>query len=221
VDAGSRYYSVTSCDVLKGSNILLYNRLAEEATLYQQTFGPISYLLVLISAAISVAGVANCSSFPQYVLPFTANALMSIVVCLCLPVPFITQDDRAHFLLTACMGLVYAALSWIRPPPKSPGYAVQCCLHALDTVICCLYRSPETPYAPILCSIFVTLLWTKVFLHCQPQVSRVRCVELNLGVVHVALLAQAGLCPQFVLEEHWPVYAVVGLYISYAVARHC
>ena len=54
-------YSITSCDILQGKYIMVYVKGAETVLLYPQTFGPISYFLILISATISTGAIAYLS----------------------------------------------------------------------------------------------------------------------------------------------------------------
>ena len=154
-------------------------------------------------------------------------------------IPFVTVEDRTHLELTASIGLLFALHALVIADDDATTTAAGChakaaCMHALDTIACAMYRTSETPYAGILCAVFVTLLWIKVFRgqssHWQSShwpsavlllSGCIQWLELQLSVVHVAYLAEVGVRPQFTHAEDWPFYAVVGLYLTYVVARHC
>jgi hypothetical protein len=50
-------YSVTSCDVLHGRLLVVYTKGDETIFVYNQTFGPVAYIFILLSATISVGAI--------------------------------------------------------------------------------------------------------------------------------------------------------------------
>jgi hypothetical protein len=54
-------YSITSCDILYGDYLIVYYKGDERVDVYPHSFGPIAYLLILISATVSTTAIAFLS----------------------------------------------------------------------------------------------------------------------------------------------------------------
>jgi hypothetical protein len=133
---GGGVYSVTACDILQGQHFMVYAKPGRVAV-YPQTFGPIAYFLIIVSATISTGGIAYLSQRAEApkkdsvsivvhqslcdVAPpraylsglFNLNALCSIVVCVGLvgrgATHFHTRVDGVAFGAGALSGLFYVA----------------------------------------------------------------------------------------------------------------
>lgn len=73
-------YSITSCDILQGRYILAYVKGDETVYVYPQTFGPISYFLIIISATISTGAIAFFSKFSQTSTAKSKSERIDVVV---------------------------------------------------------------------------------------------------------------------------------------------
>lgn len=222
-------YTVTACDVLLGTYVLT---LSEGVlSVYRQTFGPMAYLLVLISAAISVAAIASaCGAIEEEgkgLLLFGFNALLSACVCMLVAgvwgVPFHCDSDMQHFWMTAAMCAAYSLLVFRAPRRATRACLIAASLHALDASICALYRTPETPYASILALVFAVRLWSRVFRVCHLLPGAGGLLprgELCVCIAHLGLLVQAGVIPQFQHAEVRRLSRSLSFH-SWLVTDHC
>lgn len=107
-------YSITSCDILQGKMLIVYHKQSKTVIAYPQSFGPIAYLLILLSAAVSTGGITYLTkisangnnaieekqitdvSGASYISMFIImNALSSIVVCAA-----VFAESKIHFHTT-------------------------------------------------------------------------------------------------------------------------
>lgn len=189
----SASYSVTSCDILHGKLLLVYVKGERSVFVYHQTFGPIAYLLILLSATLSTTAIASLSvesgqqpsSHPRSLkdqvhsywtahapLIFDINALCSIVVCALIyirhRVHFHNVEDALVFWLSAASGCAYLIFSFkTKPLQRRRSFEIDGCMYSLETIAIALYRSPETPYVSILAFFMACRIWHKVFLFCH------------------------------------------------------
>lgn len=249
-------YTVTSCDILHGNLLVVYVKGEKSVFLYQQTFGPIAYLLILLSATLSTGAIASLSvdarptSSAAVALPkestglkdqvemywsanapiiFDINALCSIVVC-CLiyirhRVHFHNLEDALVFWLSAGSGCVYILLSFrTETKLRRRSCEIDGCMYSLATIAIALYRSPETPYVSILVFFMACRIWTKVFLFCHgeigPSGTFIIFLDMVISVMNYSLLCEIGLKPQFVLDEVWPFYCALMLFLTYSLIKY-
>lgn len=189
-------YSITSCDILQGKYIIVYVKSAETVLLYSQTFGPIAYFLVLISATISTGAIAYLSK-----APLQAKKNSEVVVVVVMTEVVVVKEDVgqrfvAHALnINACSSIIVCAAIFFRhkiqfhtdedalvfwasvisgliysilvlQSPDSP-FQIDACMYALETISIALYRSPENPYSFILSLFMACRIWEKYFLLCH------------------------------------------------------
>lgn len=249
-------YTVTSCDILHGNLLVVYVKGEKSVFLYHQTFGPIAYLLILLSATLSTGAIASLSvdakatssaavtlqneqqSLKDQVemywtsnapMIFDINALCSIVVC-CLiyirhRVHFHNLEDALVFWLSAASGCIYILLSFkMETKLRRRSCEIDGCMYSLATIAISLYRTPETPYVSILVFFMACRIWTKVFMFCHGVVeatgSFIIFLDMVISVINYNLLCEIGLKPQFVLDDVWPFYCALMLFLTYSLIKY-
>ena len=218
-------YTVTACDVVQGSHILVYRPQTHEVVVLEQTFGPFAYLTVLISATVHICALGRCSSPPSNAAlnfhfldwVFQWNGLLSIVVSVVLYfralLRFHLLEDEVFFMATAALGLVYLALRQDMPE----GY-----IFALSTLATTLYRTHETPYAPIIAYILGYKTIQKVVCLCHGRCTQMapNYADLFLSILHTSIFCEIALEPQCIYREVWPVYYMFHALVCYHIVKY-
>ena len=258
-------HTVTACDVVEGHWVALHTLTSDRMRLVAQTFGPTAYFAVLVQAvgclycatnAAVVMGRRCCSATTTTTTATTANdqvARRSAVAATCLllscvgrdalrPIPFVVSVDRLHFALTclACGLLAACAASTGRT-----GQGGEACVYALMALADAVYRSPENPYAGIVCVVLIVRQWHKalewggvmamlMMLETTTTTTTTTsapttttfswrllgdALDLWLGTLVLCLTAELGVATQCLYAERWPFYAGAAVYIGFAVAH--
>ena len=222
-------YVVSSCDVLNGHLVIMFEPAAQKVFLFSQTFGPMAYFVVLSSSLLCLYGASGevFRKFPNSQMPLLLTSLISmssIASCMFLVlvhgIPFVTVGDETNFWVPGILGVWFAVIGIIK---RETSQVEDSCIFALVTLTVAMYRTPENPYAGILISIIAIKQWKKCFKLCQASSSGGyesfwKQVDLVATTIYLCLLVEVGLIPQFAEPEDWPVYAAIGMYVSFIVA---
>lgn len=160
------------------------------------------------------------------------KSLLPITICASLVfvrIPFPTVQDELHFWLSIMAAVAMAIVAlWLQDQNR----AAEACMYALIVLADAVYRTPENPYASILCILFAIDQWQKVmqkfcFLSLEPSNPHgtagsnnmhVDNMDLLLSTVYMCLTIELGLVPQFNQQEDWPIYAGIGAFATFAAA---
>ena len=123
-------------------------------------------------------------------------------------VPFYTVEDELHFWASVAVAWAMAA--------AQKGDA---CVFALAALADAIYRTPENPYAVILCTMLAIRQWTFV-MRIVAKASRgwQDAADLVVTTLYLCLTLDTGLMPQFTHPEDWPIYGGAGAYVAFAAA---
>jgi hypothetical protein len=214
-EGASTNYTVTACDVLQGTHVLVYEPRTRRLTLRAQTFGPVAYVIVLVSAGIHIGVLAmGPASVSGNWWAFACNGLASIVACAVLyvngEVHFHSWEDDVLFWANGLCALV----SLVRR--KDEAY-----LFALSMMAATLYRTHETPYAPILGYVFGYRTWVQVLQQAQKPASSLWAVwELMLLLTYVSVFCEIAIKPLFIQGGLWRLQLVFHMFITYSLAKY-
>jgi len=236
-------YAVSSCDVLNGHVVIIYEPASRRISIVPQTFGPMSYSLIIVSSLVFLFGASSAEekskmAVHHQVIVFSVFSVITSLMALVLAkgIPFLTMGDEVNFWAPACISLLYTLLTFINQNcdnndnnifnnNNNNGFGVRVndsCIYALTTIAVALYRTPETPYVAIIVSILAIKQWQKIFECCHSggNILLFKQLDIIFTTIHLCMIIEVGLVPQFAEIEDWPVYAAVGTYITFTVALY-
>ena len=228
----SELYTVTACDVVQGRLVLLLDPLHDRVLVVTQSLGPMAYSVALLQAVVCLyfaggTAASSSSSGSNNSSPSSSSsaaALWLLLSCFIVVlqeegVPVVTLADALHFWLWGLTGVALAAGQLLLPPPQPQQQGAEACVYALGALTNIVYRSPENPYAGIVCAILVVRQWQKL-LRAMSSSSSSWSQAANLVLTSLALCATAelGVAPQCRYRERWPFYAGLGLYLGFGLA---
>jgi len=224
--SSSELYTVTACDVVQGRLVLLLDPLNDRVLLLTQSLGPMAYCVALLQAVVCLyfAGGTSTGAAAAGGSPNDAIAalwlLLSCFIVVGQGVPFVTLADALHFWLWGVTGVVLAVGHLLQQPQQQQQKGAEACVYALGALTNIVYRSPENPYASIVCAILVVRQWQKLLLAMRLSSSSLAAAAADLVLTSLALCATAelGLAPQCRYRERWPFYAGLGLYLGFGLA---
>jgi hypothetical protein len=229
-------YVISSCDILNGHLVITYEPALGEILIFSQTFGPMAYSIIILSTLVCLYGASGeiFKTFPDsqgtsaliiFTLTFCTTLSCSLSACWH-GIPFATIGDESTFWASVFFGMAHALGGLFCKDSEEK--VKDSCLYALATVSIALYRTPETPYAGILIAILTVKQWSKVISSCRGRISHNkddnalilvwRQLDLLATTLYLCLLVEVGLVSQFSEQEDWPVYAGIGMYISFTAA---
>ena len=91
------------------------------------------------------------------------------------------------------------------------------CVFALAALADAIYRTPENPYAAILCMMLSIRQWS-VVMRLAATTSRGSAADLIVTTLYLCLTIDTGLVPQFTHPEDWPIYGGAAVYVAFAAA---
>ena len=212
--AGTTLYTVTACDVVQGTHGILYEK--NRMSVYEQTFGPLAYLVILISATINVTALGSPMRKNEIAL---CNAALGIVACLLVHlrglVHFYTLEDEMLFLGTCACGLGYLVL--LKNQPE--GYTM-----ALSCIASTLYRTQETPYAPIIAYVMGYQVWVKIHTLCHGHLDGIflsgPVMDLLVSLVFTVVFCEISLKPQCLYPQVWPIYFLFHFFLCFCLVKY-
>ena len=232
-------YAVSSCDVLNGHVVIIYEPASRRISIVPQTFGPMSYSLIIVSSLLFLFGASSAEeeskmAVHRQVIAFSVFSVITSLMALVLAkgIPFLTMGDEVNFWAPACISLLYTLLTFINQNSQKHSnnnrFGVRVndsCIYALATIAVALYRTSETPYVAIIVSILAIKQWQKIF-ECHSggddngDILLFKQLDIIFTTIHLCMIIEVGLVPQFAEIEDWPVYAAVGTYITFIVALY-
>ena len=208
-EEGLTNYTVTACDVMQGTHVLVYEPRARQLSVRAQTFGPTAYLIILISATMHIAMLAA----PVTTWVFPCNCGLSILSTMVLyfkgDVQFHTVEDEAFFWATAVCALGALAIS------REEAY-----LGALSMMAAALYRTHETPYAPVLGYVLGYKAWTQMLTFAAHQQKKQRVVFLMGMLCYTSLFCEIAVKPLFLQGGLWPLQLMFHTFMTYSLAKY-
>jgi len=202
-----------------------------------------SYSLIIVSSLVFLFGASSAEekskmAVHHQVIVFSVFSVITSLMALVLAkgIPFLTMGDEVNFWAPACISLLYTLLTFINQNcdnndnnifnnNNNNGFGVRVndsCIYALTTIAVALYRTPETPYVAIIVSILAIKQWQKIFECCHSggNILLFKQLDIIFTTIHLCMIIEVGLVPQFAEIEDWPVYAAVGTYITFTVALY-
>jgi hypothetical protein len=138
-------------------------------------------------------------------------ASVTLAAALCfVRVPFFpTPSDAVHLGVSLAM-TAYAAYN--------DQNAADVCMYALVSLSDAIYRTPETPYASIICLLLAISLWTRAITMTGVAKSTNEKVDFMCAMLYTVFTAEAAMVPQFDHPEDWPIYGGTAVYVTFAIA---
>jgi hypothetical protein len=211
-------YTVIACDVLQGTHVLVYEPRVRRLSLRAQTFGPAAYLIILLSATIHIAALAQSEEEEKKdTWAFQYNCVLSIVACMALyvkgEVHFYTVEDTALFWATAVCGLAVT-----RTPEGH--------LFALSLMAAALYRTHETPYASILGYVHGYRVWVQLLSKAKEEKNTLQQQQQQLqlwralGMMgYTSLFCEIAIKPGYAQSGLWRLQFVFHMFLAYSLAK--
>ena len=210
-------YTVSACDIMEGRAVIMYRPTSDEILVISQTFGPMAYSVILVTALCCIYGASVQVNKENWWVVYVMRSICgggSVACCLLYVmsgITFLCQDDEAHFWLSI-VG------TWIMILCGGAKSITNMSMFMLGSIADALYRGPETPYA----SIFVVALgvqtWQKVFGLCFELVGWRGHLDSMLTILYLCATIELGLVPQYTDNEDWPIYGGLGALVTFVVA---
>jgi len=134
-----------------------------------------------------------------------------------LKIPFPTVQDEFHFWLSMLSLLMMSLLS---VATKDQSRAAEACMYALVVLADAVYRTPENPYAGIVCLIFAIRQWQRALKLFHSSAWLLDATEFVLTTCYASITVELGWVPQLKEPEHWPIYGAAGTYAAFAMALY-
>jgi hypothetical protein len=98
--------------------------------------------------------------------------------------------------------------------------AADVCMFSITALADAIYRTPETPYASIICLLLAIRVWDRVIAISAADHGEWTMVKADFvtAILYSGFTMDAALVPQFKHPEDWPIYAVTASYVTFAIA---
>ena len=155
---------------------------------------------------------------------FQWNAIISVLACFIVYwrqiFQFYTQEDQSFFWVSGVCSMVYLMCGVEKAPE---GY-----IWALSVMASTLYRTHETPYAPIIAYILGYRTWSKMLVLCNGGGSSKKIAsgklteyaDLFICLLYTAIFCEIALKPQCLYQEIWPIYYMFHTFICYCIVKY-
>lgn len=182
--------------------IAYYYPKTDETFHVRQTLGPMAYAAAVVCALASLYFLCEDANKKASV---AASVTLAGALCF-VKVPFFpTLDDEMHYWCSLAMAIMAAARG---------GNAMDVSMYALASFVDAIYRTPETPYASILCFLLALRVWDRLLLSDEGWLAR---ADLLTSVLYASFTMNAGLVPQLSHPEDWPIYASTATFLIYSL----
>ena len=204
--------SNNSCTCAADSAFIYYPR-TNEVIYLKQTLGPMAYTAAIICALASLYFLCENEKKATIV----ASSTLALALCFVKVPLFPTQSDQVHFWASLAMTAFAACYN---------ESAADVCMFALISFADAIYRTPETPYAPIICLLLAIRLWDRVIFirtnHVAAGANVVQKMDFLSAMIYTVFTAETAMVPQFEHFEDWPIYGSTAVYVTFSVAfmRH-
>jgi len=229
------YYTVTACDVLQGTHVLVYEPRTRKLKLYEQSFGPIAYILILISAAMHVAMLAlydnnKIPEEPSIYGAFQGNCLLSVIACFILyikgEVHFHIREDEILFGISC----IYTLAALLRK-------RIEAYLFALNIISAAVYNTYETPYSGIIAYVLGFKVWVQMLQLSKPMMNKnnngmikntklifflLPLIEFFFLLIYIGIFCEIAVKPLFIMNGGglWKLHFVFHIFIVYSLAKY-
>lgn len=193
-----------ACDYDASHASFIYYPRTNEVVYFKQTLGPMAYTAAIVCALASLYFIgigSRCTSL---------SATLAAALCFVKVPIFPTQSDEVHFWASLAMAAFAAFYN------ESD---TDVCMFALISLADAVYRTPETPYAAIICVLLAIRTWNKVMAAAAAgEITVWRKIDLLSVMMYTLFTAETAMVPQFEHQEDWPIYGGTAAYVTFAVA---
>jgi hypothetical protein len=210
-------YTVSACDIMEGRAVIMYRPSVDEIMVISQTFGPMAYTVILVTALICIYGALLLGKSENWWFVYVMRSVCgggSVACCLLYAISgiaFLCRDDEVHFWLSIVGTWIMILLSGTKSTTNMS-------MFMLGSIADALYRGPETPYAGIFVVALGVQAWQKVFRVCFEVVGWMVQLDCMLTVIYLCATLELGLVPQYTDNEDWPIYGGLGALATFVVA---
>lgn len=220
----SKHYCVPSNNscTCAADRAFIYFPRTNEVIYFKQTLGPMAYTAAITCALASLYFL--CENEKKATI--ASSATLALALCFVKVPLFPTQNDEAHFWASLAMTAFAACYN---------ESAADVCMFALISLTDAIYRTPETPYAHIICLLLAIRMWDRVFIiiHKRHAVQAAvegsdvgftvwQKIDFLSAMIYTVFTSENATVPQFEHYEDWPIYGGTAVYVTFAVAfmRH-
>ena len=195
-----------TCDYV-GS--FIYYPRTNEVVYFKQTLGPMAYTAAIVCALASLYFLGEdakaCKAGSK-----KASATLAAALCFVKVPIFPTESDEVHFWASLAMTAFAAFYN------ESD---TDVCMFALISLADAIYRTPETPYAAIICVLLAIQMWNRVIaMAAAGEITVWRKIDFLSVMIYTLFTAETAMVPQFEHQEDWPIYGGTAAYVTFAVA---
>jgi hypothetical protein len=200
-----------ACTAAGADGYMMYYPRTNAVRHFSPTLGPMAYTASIVCALASL--YFFCEN--EKTATIAASATLASALCF-VRVPFFpTPSDEVHF---------WASLAMTAFAAYCNENAEDVCMFALISLADAIYRTPETPYASIICLLLAIGLWRRaiVIIHDTAACGALQRFDFLSTMVYTAFTAETAMVPQFEHPEDWPLYGGAAVYVTFAIAcmRH-
>jgi hypothetical protein len=193
-----------TCDYV-GS--FIYYPRTNEVVYFKQTLGPMAYTAAIVCALASLYFLGEDAKREN---SKKASATLAAALCFVKVPVFPTQSDEVHFWASLAMTAFAAFYN------ESD---TDVCMFALISLADAIYRTPETPYAAIICVLLAIQMWNRVIaMAAAGDMTVWRKIDFLSVMIYTLFTAETAMVPQFEHQEDWPIYGGTAAYVTFAVA---
>ena len=186
----------------------VYYPHTNEVVYFKQTLGPMAYTATIVCALASLYFLGAKDAKREN--SKKASATLAAALCFVKVPLFPTQSDEVHFWASLAMTAFAAFYN------ESD---TDVCMFALISLADAIYRTPETPYAAIICVMLAIRMWNRVIdMAAAGEITVWRKIDFLSVMVYTLFTAETAMVPQFEHQEDWPIYGGTAAYVTFAVA---
>jgi hypothetical protein len=195
-----------SCTCAADGSFIYYPR-TNEVAYFKQTLAPMAYTATIICALASLYFL--CEDVKNGTI--AASATLAAALCFVRVPLFPTQSDEVHF---------WASLAMTAYAVCYNESATDVCMFALISLADAIYRTPETPYAAIVCVLLGIRMWTRVMIQNNNAhaLTLWQKIDFLSTMIYTVFTAESAMVPQFEHPEDWPIYGGTAVYVTFAVS---
>ena len=201
VSDGRRYapsgHTVLACEALRGDGVLLYDLRGGTLREGHDTYGGVSYVLVLACLLSCLVGMSTDATRPAQVgAAFCGAAGTALLVVVHRDLLFPTLEDERLLWAAFALHCLSLMLWWMGGHEVQDVYFYSICMLLTAT-----HRTVEHPYAALLALHMLTRMGCALLRRASSGGA-----ALVLQAAYLGLVLEYGVIPQVAQPESWPLY---------------
>lgn len=234
----SNIYTITSCDILFGSQFLMYDTSNDILYLKSESLNPMSHLVVLAIVILNMYCISseitpyNKETFkkgfntPFYIVYLNISVIFCLLLSYIIHYPqysFLILEEEIIFFCTALTCIIYS-LVWliIKGSEHDDNVLISSLFLSISAMSTESHKSCENPYMPLLTFSYSIILWKSVYFNCcyehAENNSWLSIFKLCIDVTLICLYIEYSIHSQYEHnEEIWIIYISLMIFISFMI----